>query len=126
MKYFLYDEIQIRTLAEILGKIRVEGVQQAKLLVIIENILDKGKLMEKEEEKRDGTCNSTGVFEKKDESGHNGGEKQFEQWTGSGPESDICSNDKAGGNTEFESGSVQGISGSGKPEHGEQLDGFRQ
>ena len=49
MKYFLYDEIQIRTLAEILGKIRVEGVQQAKLLVIIENILDKGKLMEKEE-----------------------------------------------------------------------------
>ncbi len=126
MKYFLYDEIQVRTLAEILSKIRVEGVQQAKLLVMIENILDKGKLMEKEEEKRDGTCNSTGVFEKKDESGHNGGEKQFEQWTGSGPESDTCGNDKAGGNTESDSGSVQGISGSGKPEHGEQLDGFRQ
>lgn len=40
--------------------------------------------------------------------------------------SDTCGNDKAGGNTESDSGSVQGISGSGKPEHGEQLDGFRQ
>ena len=126
MKYFLYDEIQIRTLAEILSKIRVEGVQQARFLVMIENILDKGKLMEKEEEKQDGTCNSTGVSEKKDESGHNGGEKQFEQRAGSNTESDPCGNDKTGGNTESDSGSVQGISGSGKPEHGEQLDGFRQ
>ena len=115
----MYDEIQVRTLVGILSKIRVEGVQQARFLVMIENILDKGKLMEKEEEKRDGTCNSTGVFEKKDESGHNGGEKKFEQWTGSGPESDTCGNDKAGGNTESDSDSVQGISGSGKPEHGE-------
>ena len=116
----------MRTLAEILSKIRVEGVWQAKLLVMIENILDKGKLMEKEEEKQDGTCNSTGVSEKKDESGHNGGKKQFEQWTGSGQESDTCGNDEAGGNTESDSGSVQGISGSGKPEHGERFDSFRQ
>lgn len=117
MKYFLYDEIQIRTLAEILGKIRVEGVQQAKLLVMIENILDKGKLMEKEEEKQDGTCNSTGVSEKKDESGHNGGKKQFEQWTGGNKESDACGNDKTGGNTKSDSGSIQGISGGGKSEY---------
>lgn len=112
MKYFLYDEIQIRTLAEILSKIRVEGVQQAKLLVMIENILDKGKRMEKEEEKQDGTCNSTGVSEEKNESSHNGGKKQFEQRAGSNKESDACSNDKTGGNSD--SGSVQGISGGGK------------
>lgn len=74
----MYDEIQVRTLAVILSKIRVEGVQQARFLVMIENILDKGNLMEKEEEKQDGTCNSTGVSEKKDESSHNGGEKQCE------------------------------------------------
>lgn len=112
MKYFLYDEIQIRTLADILSKIRVEGVQQAKLLVMIENILDKGKRMEKEEEKQDGTCNSTGVSEEKNESGHNGGKKQFEQRAGSNKESDACSNDKTGGKSD--SGSVQGISGGGK------------
>ena len=91
----MYDEIQVRTLAEILSKIRVEGVQQARFLVMIENILDKGKLMEKEEEKQDGTCNSTGVSEKKDESGHSGGEKQCEQRTGSNTKSDTGSNAKS-------------------------------
>lgn len=122
----MYDEIQVRTLAEILSKIRVEGVQQARFLVMIENILDKGKLMEKEEEKQDGTCNSTGVSEKKDESSHNGGEKQFEQWTGCNKESDTCGNDKTGGNTKTDSGSIQGISGCSKSEYGEWFDDFRR
>lgn len=119
MKYFLYDEIQVRTLAEILSKIRVEGVQQAKLLVMIENILDKGKLMEKEEEKQDGTCNNTGVSEKKDEPGYHSGEEQLQQQrTGSCTESNAGGNHEAGGSTKSDACSIAGISGSGESECG--------
>lgn len=76
MKYFLYDEVQIGTMKELLNNMKVEGVQQAKLLVMLETVLDKGKLMKKEEERDHGDCNSTEVSESEDKSGHNSGEEQ--------------------------------------------------
>ena len=42
MKCRIYSEKQIEAIGEILGEIKVKGVKQARLLVVMENIIKKG------------------------------------------------------------------------------------
>ena len=51
MKCRIYSEAQIQAIGEILGKVKVKGVKQARLLVVTENIIKKGIEVDAEEEK---------------------------------------------------------------------------
>ena len=50
MKCKIYSEAQIRAIEEILGKVKVKGVKQARLLVVMENIIKKGIEVNAEEQ----------------------------------------------------------------------------
>ena len=50
MKCRIYSEKQIEAIGEILGEIKVKGVKQARLLVVMENIIKKGIEVNAEEQ----------------------------------------------------------------------------
>ena len=76
-----YDEEQIQTIGIILGRIEVRGVEQARLLVTLENVIKKGIAVEekKKEDTGNGNINGSELLQQEkaaDKSGDNGRERE--------------------------------------------------
>lgn len=82
-----YDEGQIQTISLILDRLEVKGVEQARMLVMLDNVLKKGRRVQKEGVESHGNIDGSELLQPEketDKSCNNSGkrEEQFNQRTG--------------------------------------------